>query len=762
MEIPHTQLLKRNKEAGMNLIFRSLPGLFVTRRDCFLGLLLSVVLVTPLFAQENGTSTAEELQQLLNESNAGRTDSVHVSQNTKSTQQRSAKALGESLGNSKQATVAADSESQGANAGYQPSTPSAKGGDAPVTSTILESSRQSVGSSDHMTTLGIGLLAVFLITFTVIKRRNAMKWFYDLRIAAKLILSFVIVALIAGIIGFVGISKLRQSDDSDTFLYQKYTASLGDLANYSTAFHRMRSDVINLMISKTPAERDEFFKKMTDRLGELDKLEPEIQKTILTNDEREAFKSMANGHGAFAGHVQNINRLLREDKSTEAFALYKGDCEQVRYAMQAAIQKLVDIKVSAAKERSETNTIEADAAIRNMTILLVVGVLVALGLGLIIARIITRPVRELASVVETIANGDLTRQVEQHSKDEVGALSASFKKMVQNLRDTIVQVSEASAAVASASTEISSSTEQMAAGSQEQTSQAAEVASAVEEMTKTIVENSKNASNTAETAKAAKTSAEDGGRVVEETIVGMKRIAEVVNKSAETVKALGKSSDQIGEIIGVIDDIADQTNLLALNAAIEAARAGEQGRGFAVVADEVRKLAERTTKATKEIAGMIKTIQGDTSGAVTSMEEGTKEVDSGIKLADRAGASLKEIVDLIQKLTDMVTQIASASEQQSSASEQISKNVEAISTVTGETAAGTNQIARAAEDLNRLTERLQQSLSRFKVEASGSSFAPAHIPRGAGEEHGGKRLNHETEPKFNLAVRENGVIVPHE
>ena len=189
----------------------------------------------------------------------------------------------------------------------------------------------------------------------------------------------------------------------------------------------------------------------------------------------------------------------------------------------------------------------------------------------------------------------------------------------------------------------------------------------------------------------------------------------MVNKSAETVKELGKSSDQIGEIIGVIDDIADQTNLLALNAAIEAARAGEQGRGFAVVADEVRKLAERTTKATKEIAGMIKKIQADTTGAVQSMEEGTQEVERGIELADKAGMSLKEIVGVSQKVTDMVTQIAAASEEQSSASEQISKNVEGISKVTGETAQGTQQIARAAEDLNRLTENLQKLIGQFKL-----------------------------------------------
>jgi methyl-accepting chemotaxis protein len=280
----------------------------------------------------------------------------------------------------------------------------------------------------------------------------------------------------------------------------------------------------------------------------------------------------------------------------------------------------------------------------------------------------------------------------------------------------------------------------MAAGSQSQTTQAGEVAASVEEMTKTIVENARTASHTAETSKTAKEAAQKGGRVVDETIVGMKRISAVVSKSSETVRALGKSSDQIGEIVSVIDDIADQTNLLALNAAIEAARAGEQGRGFAVVADEVRKLAERTTKATKEIAAMIKQIQIDTGGAVSSMEEGTREVENGIELADKAGSALRDIVEISQSLTAMVAQIAAASGQQSSASEQIAKNVEAISAVTGETAGGTQQIARAAEDLNRLTDELQRLVSTFKLPPAELSTGPfTHAPgqtRGR-EESGG-------------------------
>jgi methyl-accepting chemotaxis protein len=358
----------------------------------------------------------------------------------------------------------------------------------------------------------------------------------------------------------------------------------------------------------------------------------------------------------------------------------------------------------------------------NTIIALSVLAMCIIGVSIVVARSITRPIKIVAHQMD---NADINTTMNIDEQNEIGDLARSFDQFTERIRTTIFRLSEMSATIASASTQISSSTEEMTAGSQEQASHATEVAGAVEEMTKTILENSNTAAQTASTAQQARQAAEEGMRVVSETVQGMKRIAEVVNSSAQTVHELGKSSDQIGEIITVIDDIADQTNLLALNAAIEAARAGEQGRGFAVVADEVRKLAERTTKATKEIAGMIKKIQTETVGAVQSMEQGTKEVEAGIELADRAGDSLNKIVGVAQQVTDMVNQIAVATKQQSAASEQISKNVEAISSVTTETGKGIQQIAVSTEDLSRLTENLRMLVEEFHLtEAEGHS--PIH------------------------------------
>jgi methyl-accepting chemotaxis protein len=332
------------------------------------------------------------------------------------------------------------------------------------------------------------------------------------------------------------------------------------------------------------------------------------------------------------------------------------------------------------------------------------------------------PIKEGSEVLKIMANGDLTIRVNGNYKGDHQIMKNSINTVADSLGKALTDVSEAVSSTASASSQISSSAEEMAAGSQEQSSQTSEIATAIEQMSKTVLETTKNTTVAAETAKNAGKKAKQGGEVVKATILGMDNIAGVVAKSADTVYALGKNSDKIGEIIQVIDDIADQTNLLALNAAIEAARAGEQGRGFAVVADEVRKLAERTTKATKEIAVMIKQIQRDTSDAVSSMKEGTQQVQDGKKLVNQAGEVLNEIIVESEKVSNIVNQVATAIEEQSTGVDEISKNIEGINTITQETSSGIQQIARSAEDLNGLTANLQAMVERFKLKNE-SSFS---------------------------------------
>ncbi len=322
--------------------------------------------------------------------------------------------------------------------------------------------------------------------------------------------------------------------------------------------------------------------------------------------------------------------------------------------------------------------------------------------------------------MEAFAEGDLTVSATADRDDDIGKLFNGFNRTVTKISQIIGLVGESVEATASASAQISSSAEELAAGAQEQSAQAGEVSAAVEEMTRTIVANSQSAGEAAAVAENSGKVATEGGRVVGETVAKIEEIARVVSRAAATVTRLGDSSREIGEITAVIDGIADQTNLLALNAAIEAARAGEHGRGFAVVADEVRKLAERTSEATKQIAAMIRSIQHETEDAVTAMSRGNEEVSEGIRLAGEARSSLERMVKETRSVEDRVAQIAAASEQQSATSEQISRSVEAISAVSGESAAGITQIARGTDDLNRLTEELRRLVGTFRT-ASGKS-----------------------------------------
>ncbi len=264
---------------------------------------------------------------------------------------------------------------------------------------------------------------------------------------------------------------------------------------------------------------------------------------------------------------------------------------------------------------------------------------------------------------------------------------------------------------------------QIVSGIDRQSNQTNQVATAMEEMSATVIEVAKNSQGASDASVQTQEIAVTGGDVVKRAVEGMMVVAETVKDSVVTVEALGKSSDEIGAIISVINDIADQTNLLALNAAIEAARAGEQGRGFAVVADEVRKLAEKTTKATKEIADMIKTIQTDTQGAMSSMHEGTKQVEEGVLLASEAGESLQQIVSSVDRVTDMVRQIATAAEQQSATSEEISNNIAGIAEVAGENSEGVKQVSIATEDLARVAEELKAMVSEFKITGNSQNDA---------------------------------------
>ena len=367
-----------------------------------------------------------------------------------------------------------------------------------------------------------------------------------------------------------------------------------------------------------------------------------------------------------------------------------------------------------------TNTEDYFTAMKKSFLLwnLIFGAVISIMLAIvaiIITRSISRPISDVVSIAGRLSSGDLSVEIKTSAGGEAGQLLHAMRIMVDSFRSILGKVTMVAEEVTTAAHQLHSTAEQTVTGVENIAMQATTVATAGEEMSTTSGDIAQNCQLAAEGAQRAARAASDGAAVVERTVNVMGQIAEKVQESAKTVESLGARSDQIGAIIGTIEDIADQTNLLALNAAIEAARAGEQGRGFAVVADEVRALAERTTRATKEIGGMIKAIQNETKNAVTSMENGVLQVQTGTAEAAKSGKALREILEQINDVAMQVNQIATAAEEQTATTSEISSNMMKITEVVNQTSQGAHESATAAAQLNGSAEELQRSVRQFKL-----------------------------------------------
>jgi methyl-accepting chemotaxis protein len=442
--------------------------------------------------------------------------------------------------------------------------------------------------------------------------------------------------------------------------------------------------------------------------------------------------------------------LVGDRGSQERAAIFNSQSMQPLFQQQRAA-------VSALEEDANTEKLNFEQGadrflVRRTWILSAGGFLIlvfAISFGVSLARVFFSFLHEVLSMASEMSRGNLNLDdMKSQSRDEIGHAARAMNEMKRSLVEMIRSTAIMADRLATASGEISSSVERQAQGAETQKDQTNQVAAAMEEMASTVLQVSENSTKAADASRDAAETAKSGGKIVDDTLGKMRAIAHSVGETAKKVQSLGKGSDQIGEIIGVIDDIADQTNLLALNAAIEAARAGEQGRGFAVVADEVRKLAERTGKATKEIAQMIKGIQSETKNAVGAMEEGMVQVEEGVKSTVQAGRSLQEIIRMSEQVGDMILQIATAATEQSSTTEQINVNVEQIATISQESASASQHTSKSVLELSSVAQELHSQIAKFDI---GNNVQPGESRKRTPERSsGGPKSLRQREPDREL------------
>jgi len=471
------------------------------------------------------------------------------------------------------------------------------------------------------------------------------------------------------------------------------------------------------------------------------------ERYITSFDDRDALRAdIKSTVEEFDASLAGLKAGLKGDGAAKAYAAvedaWTGRREKIvggvaaSDAYQSMISTLVEVNtpeiVAAAAEVTHLLATNAKADARRAIIIMGVCVLISAVLAVLFMVLantqLLRPLTRVKETVESFARGDLTRRASVKIRflgrdldDEVTGLGDSIDEMASQMCGVIGRITDSSNLLASASEQLSASSTQIADGANRQSSQTVHVATAMEEMNATVIEVAKNSQIASESAREAQTTAAKGGEVVTQAITAMQEVADSTSITADTIKNLGKSSEEIGTIVSVINDIADQTNLLALNAAIEAARAGEQGRGFAVVADEVRRLAERTTKATKEISDMIKSIQSETGRAVEAMGEGTFKVDNGVKLAHEAGEALQQIVRGVESVTGMINHIATSAEEQSATTDEITQNMDSIAEVAKSNVSAIGEVANASGEMARLASELKDLVENFTILKTGES-----------------------------------------
>ncbi|SDS56698.1 methyl-accepting chemotaxis protein [Pseudomonas asplenii] len=536
-----------------------------------------------------------------------------------------------------------------------------------------------------------------------------------MNIAPRAFLGFSLIGALMLILGIFSLSQMSKIRGAAEQLTSNSVPSIKTLDEFTQLTLRLRVLSYRLLTNREQDVQAKTMELLAQRNQQIDRARAAYEKLIVSPEERAAYEQYVQLLGQYRQIEERMKSLSRNNQMTELTSLLNSELLTNSEQVNTALNRLLEILDQQTQDNNQQASDQYDTAFNMVVALLLLATALTFLFAWLLTRSITQPIDQALKAAEQIAEGDLTHTVKVDGTDEAGRLLQAMLKMQQKLRDTLQRISGSATQLASAAEELNSVTDESARGLQQQNNEIEQAATAVNEMTSAVEEVARNAVSTSEASKSATASASDGRDLVQETVSAIERMSSDVQSTATLIGNLAEESRDIGKVLDVIRGLADQTNLLALNAAIEAARAGEAGRGFAVVADEVRALAHRTQQSTSEIERMIGSIQGGTEQAVDSMRNSTERAESTLNIAKGAGLALDTINTAVIEINERNLVIASAAEEQAQVAREVDHNLVNIRDLSVQSATGASQTSTASNELARLAVDLNGLVARFQL-----------------------------------------------
>lgn len=537
----------------------------------------------------------------------------------------------------------------------------------------------------------------------------------NMNIAPRALLGFSLIGLLMIVLGVFSLNQMSHIRAAGQNIENNTVPSISSLNDLTQLTLRLRVLSYRLLLNREADTQQKTVQLFEQRNQQINLAQARYEKMISSAEEQAAYDDYTRLLGQYRQLETRMKGFSASGQVDELRALLNSDMLSNSEQVNTALDKLVKINNAQTREINQQADDEYRSAFNWVVGMLIVATLLTFLSAWLLTRSIVKPIDQALIAAEAIAEGNLTQPIHAEGRDEAARLLLAMQKMQGKLRDTLQRISGSATQLASAAEELNSVTDEGARGLTQQNNEIEQAATAVNEMTSAVEEVARNAVSTSEASRDATTSASDGRDLVMETVSAIERMSGDVQSTAELIGNLAAESRDIGKVLDVIRGLADQTNLLALNAAIEAARAGEAGRGFAVVADEVRALAHRTQQSTSEIERMIGSIQGGTEQAVDSMRNSTERAESTLNIAKGAGMALETINGAIVQINERNLVIASAAEAQAQVAREVDRNLVNIRDLSVQTAAGSAQTTAASGELARLAVDLNAMVARFKV-----------------------------------------------